>query len=342
MGKRSNHRLNFIIALFLLILTAVAFSLILGAKFINCDDVVYVTQNDHVKAGLTLENIKWAFMTFDQCFWHPLVWLSYMLDYHIWGLNPLGYHLTNLLFHILNTILLLLVLKTATLSIWRSALVAALFGIHPLHVESVAWIAERKDVLSTLFWMIAILAYIRYVQSPRIATYIPVIALFALGLLAKPMVLTLPFVLLLMDFWPLRRFSAANHSLFSTLTNKKLLVEKIPLFGLTISSAIVTYIAQQKGLSVATLERYPVGMRIGNALISYVSYIGKMIIPSGLSVFYPYPTVIVTWKMVGALVIIVAITALVLWQSRRRPYLVFGWFSNEEEKKKIFDVTGKS
>lgn len=311
----------------LLILVAiVAFVPLFGNGFINYDDDEYVTDNSHVRAGLTLANVGWAFTTMHESNWHPLTWLSHMLDCQLFGLNPIGHHLVNLFIHIANTLLLFGILSLLTRSIWKSGFVAALFAVHPLHVESVAWVAERKDVLSTLFWMITILAYIRYVQSPRIATYIPVIVFFALGLMAKPMVLTLPFVLLLMDFWPLRRLSAANPSLFSTLTNKKLLVEKIPFFVLTIGSAIITYIAQQKGLSVATLERYPIGMRIGNALISYVSYIGKMIIPSGLSVFYPYPAVIVAWKMIGALVIIVAITALVLWQSRRRPYLVFGWF----------------
>ncbi|MCL6519684.1 MAG: tetratricopeptide repeat protein [Armatimonadetes bacterium] len=317
---------SYLVGCLLVLVAIVAFVPLFGNGFINYDDDEYVTDNSHVRGGFTLANVGWAFTTMHESNWHPITWLSHMLDCQLFGLNPIGHHLVSLLIHIANTLLLFGIFSILTGSIWKSGFVAALFAVHPLHVESIAWVAERKDVLSTLFWMIAILAYIRYVQSPRIATYIPVIAFFALGLMAKPMVLTLPFVLLLMDFWPLRRFSAANHSLFSTLTNKKLLVEKIPLFGLTISSAIVTYIAQQKGLSVATLERYPVGMRIGNALISYVSYIGKMIIPSGLSVFYPYPTVIVTWKMVGALVIIVAITALVLWQSRRRPYLVFGWF----------------
>lgn len=205
MEKQPNRRLSFILCLALAVVSAVAFVRVLDAEFINCDDVVYVTQNDHVKAGLTLENIKWAFTTFDQCFWHPLVWLSYILDYQIWRLNPFGYHLTNLVFHILNTILLFLALKSATRSVWKSALVAAFFGIHPLHVESVAWVAERKDVLSTFFFMLAILAYIRYVRFPKVKTYTPVVAFFILGLMSKPMLVTFPFVLLLLDCWQVRR-----------------------------------------------------------------------------------------------------------------------------------------
>ncbi|MCL6520100.1 MAG: tetratricopeptide repeat protein [Armatimonadetes bacterium] len=338
MGKRSNHRLNFIIALFLLILTAVAFSLILGAKFINCDDVVYVTQNDHVKAGLTLENIKWAFMTFDQCFWHPLVWLSYMLDYHIWGLNPLGYHLTNLLFHILNTILLLLVLKTATLSIWRSALVAALFGIHPLHVESVAWIAERKDVLSTFFFLLSILAYVEYGKVPKFSRYALVVVFFTFGLMSKPMVVTLPFVLLLLDYWPIGRIFCSNippkekatgfadRQTQANALSSKLVVEKIPLFLLSAVVSVIAYVAQEKGDALDVRPEFSLGVRIANATVSYVVYIVKMFWPRDLAVFYPHPgATIPTLQLIGAGLALLCITLLACLSFRRHPYIAVGW-----------------
>ncbi len=317
---------QYLIWCLLVLVILIAFAPIFSNGFVNYDDDDYVTDNSRVRAGITLAGIGWAFTTLHESNWHPLTWMSHMLDCQLFDMNPIGHHLVSLLLHIVNTLLLFGILNRLTGSVWKSGFVAALFGIHPLHVESVAWVSERKDVLSTLFWMLTILAYMRYVQSPKVATYIPVVIFFLLGLMAKPMLVTLPFVLLIMDFWPLRRPEVDGRSLLATFTSKRLMLEKIPLFVFAAASATVTFIAQQKGLSIATLDRYPLGVRIGNALISYVAYIGKMIVPSGLSVFYPYPTSLITWKIIGALVFLTAITTLVLWRARSQPYLAFGWF----------------
>jgi len=304
------------------------------------DDTRYILENPHVQQGISLSSIKWAFTSTLCSNWHPLTWLSMMLDWMLFGMKPWGYHLTNLLIHIANTILLLLLLNRITGSFWRSSFVAALFALHPLHVESVAWAAERKDVLSAFFAFTAVWAYVRYAEKPGVARYSLVFLLFALGLMAKPMLVTLPIILLLMDYWPLRRFPVsqkprAKHQALSTKhqapstkhqapSTKHLVLEKIPLLILSAGSSFMTYLAQRQGGAVMDLARYSLGARLGNALVSYVRYIGKMFWPGGLAVYYPYNPIL-TWEIAGACLILAAISIGVFKVRKSRPYLAWGW-----------------
>lgn len=295
-------------------------------KFINLDDDVYVYNNPAVLAGLTAEGFKWALTAFQSANWHPLTWLSHMLDVQLFGLNA-GRHLyTNLAFHILNTLLLFLALRRMTGAIWRSALVAALFAVHPLHVESVAWVSERKDVLSTFFWLLTLWAYARYTeQTASWGRYLLVILSLALGLMAKPMLVTLPFVLLLLDYWPLNRLRWEPAEGFKALWVKALVREKLPLFALVVASSVVTYFAQQYGGAVKSLTRFPLSLRLSNVAVSYVSYIGKMLWPGKLAVYYPYERTLHPVKAIGAALLLLSITALVIYAARRRGYLLTGW-----------------
>ena len=297
------------------------------------DDTRYILENPHVQQGISLSSIKWAFTSTLCSNWHPLTWLSMMLDWVLFGMKPWGYHLTNLLIHIANTILLLLLLNRLTGSFWRSSFVAALFALHPLRVESVAWAAERKDVLSTFFAFTAIWAYVRYAEKPSFLRYSLVFLLFALGLMAKPMLVTLPIILLLMDYWPLRRFPVSQkprtkHQAPSTKhqapSTKHLVLEKIPLLILSAGSSFMTYFAQRQGGAVMDLARYSLGARLGNALVSYVRYIGKMFWPGGLAAYYPYNP-IPTWEIAGACLILAAISIGVFKARKSRPYLAWGW-----------------
>jgi len=332
-----------LICLALAILTVVTFWSLKDCGFINFDDDHYVYENAYVQSGLNWNSIGKAFsseLVKKSGHWHPVTWLSLMLDYQIFGLNPHGYHLTNLLFHVMNTILLFLIFRRMTKTLWPSAFVAALFAIHPLHVESVAWIAERKDVLSTFFWMLTMGAYSYYVEHPGFRRYFLVLLFFILGLMAKPMPVTLPFVLLLLDYWPLQRFQEikpdyeVQTEVLKSLTSDKqkkhaviypLLWEKVPLFALAILSSIVTYVGAQKIGTVLSIETLPPVVRIGNALISYIAYIGKMIWPSNLAVFYPYPKLLVPWQVLGSVLLLIAITVAVFRMVKRSPYLATGW-----------------
>jgi len=298
---------------------------VLGNGFINYDDDTYVTANRYVRHGISLESISWAFTTRHSANWHPLTWLSHMLDGELFGMNPMGHHLTSLLLHLANTILLFLLLARMTGSVWKSGFVAALFGIHPLHVESVAWVAERKDVLSTLFWILTMWAYVRYAESPNVKRYSPVVVLFALGLMAKPMLVTLPFVLLLLDYWPLGRFASSQERKTQT-SSRRLILEKIPLVVLAAASSVVTFIVQQKGQAVGSLEQFPPISRIANALASYAAYIGKTIWPAKLAVFYPHPGAsIPVWQPVMGTALLIVVSALILGPARRQRYLAVGW-----------------
>jgi tetratricopeptide (TPR) repeat protein len=282
--------------------------------FVNCDDTVYVYENPHVLNGLTAANVIWAFTTGFASFWHPLTWLSLMLDCQLFGANAGRIHLVNLLFHIANTLLLFMVLKKMTGSLWPSAFVAALFALHPLHVESVAWIAARKDVLSTFFWLLAMLAYVRYVKQPGAARYLLVLLIFALGLMAKPMLVTLPFVFFLLDYWPLQR-----------KISWRLLVEKIPFIVLSIASSVIAFLTQQSSGSI--FAALPLKFRICNALISYMKYIEKMIWPSRLAMYYPHPVenVSVLYAVISAIPLL-AVTILVIRFAKNHRYLATGWF----------------
>ena len=343
-STQHNNLIPVLICLALVILTVIAFWPLKDCGFINMDDPAYVTENAYVQSGLNWNSIGQAFSSelAKVGHWHPLTWLSLMLDYQIFGLNPQGFHLVNLLFHVLNTILLFLIFHRMTKTLWPSALVAALFTIHPLHVESVAWIAERKDVLSTFFWMLTMGAYSYYVERPRGRRYFFVLLFFILGLMAKPMLVTLPFVLLLLDYWPLQRFQEIkpDHKIqavkeisevkkpaspeYKTSMIYHLLWEKVPLFVLVILSSIITYIAQQKGGAIHS-EAIPLVIRVGNAFISYIAYIGKMIWPSNLAFFYPHPLVFLTWQVFESVLLLIAITVIVFWLAKRSPYLVTGW-----------------
>ncbi len=352
------------ICLALAILTFIVFSPLKDSDFINFDDGIFVFENAYVQSGLTWDSIRQAFSSelMEVSGWCPLTWLSLMLDYQIFGLNPHGYHLVNLLFHIMSTILLFLIFHRMTKTPWPSAFVAVLFAIHPLHVESVAWIAERRDVLSTFFMMLTLGAYGYYVEQRNLKRYAFVLLFFILGLMAKTMLVTVPFVLLLLDYWPLRRFSerkpdqkiqaevlkpavsgkqkkkSKNKQVVrETLEVKKpadpeykwsliysLLWEKVPLFVLAVLLSIVTYIAAQSSGFILS-ETIPFGVRIGNAFISYIAYIGKMIWPSNLAVFYPYPGKVIPWQVFGSILLLTGITLAVIWKAKRFPYLATGW-----------------
>ena len=308
---------------------------VVRCEFIHGDDPDYVTQNPHVRGGLTWSNLRWAFAARYANNWHPLTWISHMLDCQLYGLNPAGHHATNLLFHGANTVLIFLVLRRMTCAHWRSAFVAALFALHPLHVESVAWVAERKDVLSTFFWALTIGAYVRYSERPGLARYLLVTVLFGLGLMAKPMLVTLPFLLLLLDFWPLRRASAGplilgpNREGLENLTGARaaswprLVLEKVPLLGLALASSVVTLWAQSGTIGAVTA---PLWFRLANALTAYVGYMEKMIWPAGLALLYPYPPAMVLWKLLIAVTVVGGMTCIAIQQAARRPYLFTGWF----------------
>jgi Flp pilus assembly protein TadD len=335
-------RRQFSILLLCLLLVAAVLAVywqVWSYDFINLDDPLYVTNNRNVQAGLSRESVVWAFTTTHAANWHPLTWLSHMLDCQLYGLNPKGHHLANVFFHLLNTLLLFLVLQRMTGTLWRSGLVAALFALHPLHVESVAWVAERKDVLSTFFWMLTIWAYSRYVDRPKLARYLLTLLAFTLGLMAKPMLVTLPFVLLLLDYWPLERIqggqlhtaASAETPLSSRLSKLslqalRLIWEKVPFFVLAAASSVVTFLAQKSGEAIGSFDLFPLKIRLANALVSYIRYIGKMIWPQKLAVFYPHPDHILSmWQIVGAGLLLATVSLLVTKAGRRYPYLTVGW-----------------
>ncbi len=356
------HRALFL-CLLLTVVTLTAFWQVIDHDFINYDDNEYITENRPVKAGVTLKGVAWAFTTFHAGNWHPLTWLSHMLDVQLFGLKAGWHHLMNLLFHIANTLLLFLVLHRMTKALWQSAFVAALFALHPLHVESVAWVAERKDVLSTFFWMLTIGAYVFYVEKPGVKRYLIALFFFALGLMSKPMLVTLPFVLLLLDYWPLKRLRYGNtdpeipaeaippsaslkqkrkskkpHIVKEKIQVKKptdspyqwslirpLFWEKIPFVVLSVASSVITYAAQQKAGAVSSLQSIPLAARIGNAFVSYCSYMGKMVWPENLAVLYPHPGIVPPWQVLGAALFLALSTFLILRIRRRVPYLTVGW-----------------
>jgi Flp pilus assembly protein TadD len=290
-----------------------------SCEFINLDDPVYVTADRQVRGGFTVDGIKWAFTAVKSSNWHPLTWLSLMLDCRLFGANPAAHHLINLLLHITNTLLLFAILGNMTGKLWANVFVAAMFALHPLHVESVAWISERKDVLSALFWMLTMAAYLQYIKKPNAGIYLLMITAFALGLLAKPMLVTLPFVLLLLDYWPLSRVTSERQTIY------RLIKEKIPLFILSVMSSVVTFLAQRSGGAVAELVHLPLKVRIFNAFISYVEYIGEMIWPTHLAVFYPYLGNLPIWQAASAATALLAITILVIRLTKNHRYLLTGW-----------------
>jgi len=294
--------------------------------FVNWDDDQYITKNPDVYNGITRKSIIWAFTTTDVSYWHPLTWLSHMLDCQLFGTAPAGHHITSLLLHIANSILLFILLRQATGALWKSAFVAALFALHPLNTDSVAWVSERKNLLSTVFWMLTSLAYICYSRRPRLSRYLPLFLLFALGLLAKPTLAVLPFVLLLLDYWPLQRlrfFEVRNNE--AKTSNLKIVLEKVPLFILSVIAVCISSLAlKNRGLAVP-LKLVPVELRMANALVSYLKYIAKAFVPRNLAVHYPYPESIPFWQVVIALVVLLCITAVAVWLFRKKPYFIVGW-----------------
>jgi tetratricopeptide (TPR) repeat protein len=324
-------RLEILICLFLVLATFAVYWQVREFSFVNYDDDSYVTDNPHVRDGLTFENVEWAFSTGYASNWFPMTWLSHMLDCQLYGLDPAGHHLTSVVLHILNSVLLFCAFRTMAGDVWQSGFAAALFALHPLHVESVAWVAERKDVLSTLFWMLTIWSYANYVTCKGKGAYLLTLVLFALGLMAKPMLVTLPFVLLLLDLWPLRRMSAtprtgSGDGLRKGSTLLSLILEKWPFLMLAAASSTATFIAQRSGGAVRSLEEWPLDVRIGNALVSYVAYLGRALVPRDLAVFYPHTGAPPTLQVALACVLLVVVSLVVIRAWKKQPYLAVGWF----------------
>ncbi|MGB6281256.1 MAG: tetratricopeptide repeat protein, partial [Syntrophobacteria bacterium] len=324
------NRLPRLVYLLLIFVTLVVFHRLPTHDFINLDDNLLVYENPQVLAGLNKQGVIWAFTQYHAEYWHPVTWLSHMLDCQLFGLRPGLHHLTSLLFHLANCVLLLLILRKMTGALWRSAFVAALFAIHPLHVESVAWVAERKDVLSAFFWFLTIWAYARYAEQPGLRRYLLVLLFFGLGLMSKPMVVTLPFVLLLLDYWPLGRIQLQNMRTVNDFDIPRsslfrLVWEKIPLFALTVVTIIATVVVQDKVGALKSLEAFPLQTRIANALVSYISYLAKMIWPHKLAVYYPHPGTIPVWQAAGAGLLLIFVSVLVIKAAKNRPYLAVGW-----------------
>ena len=328
MGKSRELHLRLLIGLALIAAVLVVYWRAPENDFLDYhDDGLYVTNNPHVTNGLGIDGIVWAFTSSYACNWHPLTWISHQTDFELYGLDPRGHHWTNLLFHMANTILLFLLLAWLTGAVWRGAFVAALFAVHPLHVESAAWIAERKDVLSTFFWLLTLWAYAGYARRPSFERYLVVALGFALGLLSKPMAIMLPFTLLLLDYWPLGRLGqAAGERGIRVQTWPKLVLEKAPLFAMSVASGAITCVVQQKGGAVGSLMNFPISVRLANAVVAYVGYIGKMFWPSRLVALYPHPeNALPEWRVALSAVLLAGLTALAIRFARRAPYLAFGW-----------------
>jgi tetratricopeptide (TPR) repeat protein len=333
----ANKTLKVAICIFLMVATFCIYSQVQDHEFINLDDDIYITNNLNVQAGLTSESFKWAFTTSHPPYWHPMTWLSHMLDYQLYGLHPKGHYLTNLFLHISSVLILFIVLFRMTGALWQSAFVAAMFALHPLNVESVAWIAERKNVLSILFWLLTMWAYIHYAEKPTVKRYGLVFLFFTLGLMSKPMLVTLPFVLLLLDYWPLRRFQFGQERGHNEILEKntakrsevfRLVLEKIPLFLLTIGLSIVTvHNVQSIAGAVTSLDVFPLQARLTNAIVSYLEYLEKMIWPSGLSILYPHPgNTLPLWQGILCGMALVGITIISIRLIRKAPYFAVGWF----------------
>ncbi|OGP49648.1 MAG: hypothetical protein A2Y79_04970 [Deltaproteobacteria bacterium RBG_13_43_22] len=318
-----------LVCAFLTALTLVVYWQVQYYDFIDFDDNMYILENLHVQSGLTGRSILWSFKTTYTTNWHPITWLSLMVDFDLYKMNPAGYHWTNLLIHIANALLLFVFLQRTTKEVWKSTLVAILFSIHPLNIESVAWIAERKNVLSTFFWLLTMMVYVFYREAPSLKRYIWVVLTFALGLMTKPFLVTLPFILILLDYWPIRRISlefskkpAGRHR----WRDYGLIIEKLPLIILAGLSCFITVYAAQEGGAIKTLQKYPLDIRFLNALISYIMYLNKMIWPYNLAIFYPYEGKFNYFEVAAAFSLIFGISIFVLFTCRRWRYLFVGWF----------------
>jgi tetratricopeptide (TPR) repeat protein len=320
-APRARGRRPLWICLALTALNLFIYSPVRSFEFVNWDDPSYITENAMVMKGLSGETFHWAITTARSPYWHPVTWLTHLLDVRLFGLDAGWHHVTNLIFHAINTLLIFGLFRTMTGDEWRSAFIAAVFGVHPLHVESVAWVTERKDVLSTFFWALTVWAYTAYVRAPTLRGYLPVVAFFGLAVMSKPMVVTLPAVLLLFDIWPLRRVSLTA---FDRQSWTRALLDKIPLLAITIGTSIATVVIQRDVGAMAGLDALPLPVRIANAIMGYLSYIWMTVWPAGLAAFYPikqYPG----WLVALAAVSLVAVTIAVVL-ARSKPYLLVGWF----------------
>jgi len=321
-------RPDLLILLGLAVVTFALYAQVIGHQFITLDDPTYIQENPMVNRGVTLAGLAWAFTTFHAANWHPLTWISHMIDCQLFGMNAGHQLLVNALIHVANTLLVFWFLLRTTHARWPSALVAALFALHPLHVESVAWASERKDTLSTFFGLLSLIAYSRYAEAPAISRYIWVAVTLALGLLAKPMLVTWPLVMLLLDYWPLGRVNGqpARRSLGGGgwPVVRGLVVEKIPLFALAAASAVMTLIAQSREGAVRTLGHEAITLRLSNALVSYAKYLLLTFWPNDLAVYYPFAG-IPAWQIIGAASLLIGITVFCVSQRRIRPYLMVGW-----------------
>jgi len=327
--SRKARQLVVLIAIILAAGAFCAFLPVVKLDFTNYDDPDYLTENPAVKAGLTLRGLIWAFSSFHSGNWHPMTWLSHMLDCTIFGLNAAGHHFTNVIIHTANSVVLFILLRSLTGALWRSALVAALFALHPLHVESVAWVSERKDVLSTFFGLLAIWAYTGYVRnlgsSARgTACYALALFAFALSLMSKAMLVTLPFVLLLLDYWPCGRLLFGKPGKSRT-PDRRVILEKLPFFALSAVLCVITFLAQKSAGAIAPLEEIPFGARVTNAVVAYNRYLFKIVWPTNLAVIYPVQLNWGVLTIVASVMVLAGITTMALWQLRRRPYLMFGW-----------------
>ncbi len=321
---------KFFLALALALVTLVIYSPVRNHAFVNYDDDDYVTHNSHISSGLSWQSVEWALTATAQGNWHPVTWISHAADCQLFGLDPSGHHLTNLALHVLNAIFFFFLLVSVTGSTWRSLMVAALFALHPINVESVAWVAERKNVLSTFFFLIALGAYGRYVKKPGGFRYLILVAAFVLALSSKPMVVTLPFALLLLDYWPLQRVQGwirpSKAYPVPQISLSRCVFEKIPLFALSVASCVITVIAQHAGGAVRTFDDFPPGVRLENAVYSYAMYLVKAIFPTRLAVFYPHPGGTLSSWQLGLYVFLLMAATWLTWMARSvEPYLIVGW-----------------
>ncbi|MCP4367597.1 MAG: tetratricopeptide repeat protein [Deltaproteobacteria bacterium] len=343
-----NTRWKILVCLFIIIAVLAVYSQLRNHEFINLDDPIYM-ENHYVKKGLSLDGARWAFsfQFKESTYWHPLTWLSFMLDYLVYGSDAGMHHFSSLVIHVLNSLLLFYLFNRMTGELWKCAFIAGIFAIHPLNVESVAWATQRPNILSTMFWMLTMIAYINYIKHTDLLRYLLTLFVFVLGLMAKPSIVTLPFVLLLLDYWPLKRIEypsnlkikivdgkntdksiltylrqQVSYAKYMIQSNIRLVLEKIPFFILSGISVFITI--SGKGWVVSS-EIIPMKLRIANALVSYISYLGKMIWPFNLTVYYPYPKYIPVWQSVGAAFILVCLTSLILFAIHSKPYLTTGW-----------------
>ena len=331
--RLSQKQIILLISAAIVITTLVAYEPIRHNGFVNYDDNDYIFDNAQVKSGITWESLGQAFTKPHSFMWHPLTTISHMLDYQLFGLNPLGHHLVSILIHIANALLLFWILKNITGTMWASAFVAGIFALHPIQVESVAWAAERKTVLSGLFWLLTMAAYIRYARQPGFGRYLVVLLVFGLCIMTKPVVVTLPFALLLLDYWPLERvrWGQNNKTAAKTTPNQKsagwLIAEKIPLLGMSAFLSVMTFVSQKQGGVVSTIEGMPLNYRVANMFFSYIRYIGKLIWPNGLAVCYSYPLVTLSnfWVMICAILFIALTVVIVYCIGRQKKYAMVGW-----------------